>query len=114
MEIKRAQVWWADLGEPIGSGPGHLRPVVVVQDNALNESRIRTLICVTMTTNLALDTAPGNILITPGESKLPKPSVINVSQIYTLDRSQLIEFVSNLSSSMENRLNDGLRLALGL
>src|SRR6266540_1757108 len=91
MVVERGQVWWADLAEPRGSEPGFRRPLLVVQDDAFNRSRLRTVVAVVLTSNLRLVEAPGNVLIPAKASGLPKDSVANVSQIITVDREFLIE-----------------------
>lgn len=113
--IKRGQVRWADLGEPRGSEPGYRRPVLVVQSNAFNRSRIATVIVVVLTSNLELAQAPGNILLPRSATKLAKDSVANVSQVLTLDRSDLEDpAVCELVPSDLKALDDGLRLVLNL
>lgn len=112
--MKRGEVWWASLPPPDGSGPGLRRPVVIVQSNPFNDSRIATVVIATITSNLALAEAPGNIRIGKAESGLSKPSVINVSQVLTLDRSYLTERVRALPQPVMNRLDSGLRLVLSL
>ncbi len=112
--MKRGEVWWASLPPPTGSGPGLRRPVVVVQSNPFNDSRIATVVIATITSNLALAEAPGNIRIGKSESGLSKPSVINVSQVLTLDRSYLTERVRTLPQPVMHRVDSGLRLVLGL
>jgi len=112
--MKRGEIWWAALPEPTGSGPGLRRPVLVVQSNPFNESRIATVIVVVVTSNLVLAEAPGNVRLSKSESGLPKPSIVNVSQVLTIDRSLLTERVRVLSGSLVQKVNDGLRLALGV
>lgn len=112
--MKRGELWWASLPERTGSGPGFKRPVVVVQSNPFNESRISTVVVTIVTSNLALAQAPGNCRLGKSESGLPKPSVINVSQILTLDRQLLVERVKALPAQVVIRLNEGLRLVLGI
>lgn len=112
--MKRGEIWWAAFPEPTGSGPGLRRPVLVVQSNPFNESRIATVIVVVVTSNLVLAEAPGNVRLSKSESGLPKPSVVNVSQVLTVDRSLLIERVRVLSGSTIQKVNDGLRLTLGV
>jgi mRNA interferase MazF len=112
--IERGEVWWADLGEPDGSGPGYRRPVVVMQSDAFNRSRLRTVIAVVLTTNLRLVEAPGNVLISAKTSGLPKDSVANVSQTITLDRDFLLERAGRLRGQPLKDLETGLRLVLGL
>lgn len=112
--MKRGEVWWASLPEPTGSGPGLRRPVLVVQSNPFNESRISTIVVAVVTSNMALAEAPGNVRLNKSESGLPKLSVVNVSQVLTIDRSLLTERVKALPSSIIHKVNEGLRLVLGL
>ena len=93
VSIAQGDVWWADLAEPAGSGPGFRRPVVVVQGDQLNRSRIATVICVPLTSNLAWADAPGNALLSAKVTGLPKDSVANVSQLVVVDKAQLTEHV---------------------
>ena len=96
MVISQGELWWADLGEPAGSEPGFRRPVVVVQSDSFNRSKIATVICVPLTSNLRWAEAPGNVLLAAGVTGLSKDSVANVSQIVTLDRSMLTDRVGTL------------------
>ncbi len=112
--MKRGEVWWATLPSPSGSGPGFRRPVLVIQSDAFNESRISTAIVAVMTSNLALADAPGNARASKAESGLPKPSVVNVSQILTIDKALLTERVRPLSPAAMTRVDNGLRLVLAL
>lgn len=112
--MKRGEVWWASLADPVGSGPGYRRPVLVVQANAFNASRIATVIVATVTSNLALADAPGNVRISKADSGLSRASVVNVSQLLTLDRSILAERVGTLPGAVLDRIDAGLRLVLAL
>jgi len=112
--MKRGEIWWASLPAPTGSGPGFRRPVVVVQSNPFNQSRIATVVVAIITSNLALADAPGNIRVGKSESGLAKPSVVNVSQLYTLDRELLTQRVRTLPADAMRTIDDGLRLVLGL
>jgi mRNA interferase MazF len=112
--IGRNEIWWADLGKPRGSEPGFTRPVLVVSADAFNASRISTVVVVVITSNVALATAPGNVLIAPSDSGLPKPSVANVSQLMTLDKSYLVKKVRRLPKATVDRVEAGLRLSLQL
>lgn len=114
MVVQRGEIWWAELDEPRGAEPGFRRPLVVVQDDAFNRSRIQTVICVAVTSNLLLADAPGNVVISRRESGLPKDSVANVSQIVTVDRAVLTERVGKLSTRTRERIDRGLRLVLAL
>ena len=113
MVISQGDVWWADLGYPVGSAPGFRRPVVVVQGDALNRSKIATAVCVPLTSNLRWADAPGNVLLSARASGLPKDSVANVSQIVTLDRSVLTERVGKLSGPKLKLLLSGIDVVLG-
>ena len=110
----RGEIWWADLGIPFGSEPGFKRPVVVLQDNSFNKSRIRTTVVVSVTSNLSLVEAPGNVFLEQEESGLTKNGVINVSQISTIDKHRLIEKIGNITRTTEEKMNDGVELVLGL
>ena len=112
--MRRGEIWWASLPDPQGSGPGLRRPVLVIQDNPFNESRIRTVIVAAVSSNLRLAEAPGNVHLNEEESKLSRVSVINVSQILTVDKSFLTEQVSVLGTGIMARVDAGLNLGLGL
>ncbi len=112
--MNRGEVWWASLPEPPGSGPGLRRPVLVVQSDPFNDSRIATVVIAVITSNLALAEAPGNVRVARTESGLMKPSVVNVSQLLTVDRSLLTERVKALPGEVMQRISLGLRLVLGL
>ena len=112
--MKRGEIWWASLPTPTGAGPGFRRPVVVIQSNPFNQSRIATVIVAVITSNIALADAPGNIRIGKTESGLSKPSVVNVSQLFTLDRELLTQRVRALPAEVVRDVNEGLRLVLGL
>ena len=112
--MKRGEVWWASLPAPTGSGPGFRRPVVVVQSNPFNQSRIATAIVAIVTSNLALADAPGNVRVGKAESGLAKLSVVNVSQLVTLDREQLTRRVRALPAETMRDIDEGLRLVLGI
>ena len=96
MVIQQGEVWWVELPDPVGSGPGFRRPVLVVQGEALNRSRLATVVCVPLTSNLRWATAPGNVLLPTQRTGLPKDSVANVSQILALDRNVLTELVGQI------------------
>lgn len=113
MVICQGEIWFADLGEPAGSGPGFRRPVVVVQSDAINHSRIATIICVPLTSNLKWAGAPGNVLLKAGTTGLPKDSVANVSQIVTLDKSQLAERTGKLPKRQLQAILSGIDIILG-
>lgn len=113
MVISQGDVWWADLPVPRGSGPGFRRPVVIVQGNAFNRSRIATVVCVPLTSNTAWADLPGNVLLTPQATNLPKDSVANVSQVIALDRTVLIERVGKLSRTKLELVLSGVDVVLG-
>jgi len=112
--IRRGEVWWAALAEPEGSEPGYRRPVVVVQCNEFNESRIRTVVVAALTTNLRLAAASGNVLCGKADTGLPKDSVINVSQILTINKARLTHRAGRLPAKLMQTVEDGLRSVLGL
>jgi mRNA interferase MazF len=114
MVVERGEVWWARLPDPIASEPGFNRPVLIIQSNAFNRSRIHTIIAVVLTSNLRLAEAPGNVLLPSSETGLPKDSVANVSQIITVDRSFLTEKCGKIPSHLLRLVDEGLRLALSL
>lgn len=112
--IGRGDVWWADLPEPVGSTPGFRRPVLVVQSDIFNRSRVATVTVVALTGNVRLLEAPGNVLIPAPASGLPRDSVANVSQVLTVSRDKLTECTRRLSPSLMKQVDDGLRFALEL
>lgn len=111
--ISQGDVWWADLGPPRGSEPGFRRPVVVVQGDALNRSRIATVVCVPLTSNLVWADSPGNVLLSAAATGLAKDSVANVSQVVTLDRSVLTDRAGKLSRAKTELLLSGIDVVLG-
>ena len=113
MVISQGEVWWADLPEPTGSGPGLRRPVVVLQGDALNRSRIATVICIPLTSNLRWANAPGNVSLTSRLTGLPRDSVANVSQVVTLDKTLLTERVGKLPRGKIELLFSGIDVVLG-
>lgn len=112
--MRRGDVWWAHLPSPTGSEPGYRRPVLIIQSDPFNESGIRTVVVLSITSNVRLAEAPGNVLLKKQVSGLSRDSVINVSQIATIDRSRITEHVSSLPESMLARAESGLRLVLGI
>ncbi len=115
MNYKRGEIWWADLDEPRSSESGYRLPIVIIQSDDFNKSKIRTVVVAVITSNLTLARAPGNIKLGVNRSiGLKKESVINVSQIITLDKSYLTEKVGKLSSSQKLELNEGLKLVLDI
>ena len=112
--MKRGQIWWADLAEPRGSAPGLRRPVLIVQDDLLTESKLPTVMVVPLTTQLRRATAIGNVLLEPKDSGLGKPSVALVCQIVTIDKQDLTELAGSLSRRTLQKVDAGLKLALDL
>jgi len=110
----RGELWWADFGIPFGSEPGYKRPVLIIQNDFFNNSKINTTIVIPLTTNLILADAPGNILITKRESKLKKDSVITISQIEVIDRKRLIEKITKLDKSIIERIENNILFILGI
>jgi mRNA interferase MazF len=111
--ISQGEVWWADVPPPVGSEPGFRRPVVVVQGDALNRSRIATVVCVPLTSNLKWTEAPGNVLLKARITSLAKDSVANVSQLVTLDKSFLTERVGKLPAAKLELVLSGIDVVLG-
>jgi mRNA interferase MazF len=111
--IAQGDVWWADLPEPSGSGPGFRHPVVVVQGDALNRSHIGTVVCVPLTSNLKWATAPGNVRLSANATGLPKESIANVSQLVTLDKTDLTERTGRLGRAKLGLVLSGIDVVLG-
>ena len=111
--LAQGEVWWADLAAPSDSEPGFRRPVVIVQGDALNRSRIATVICVPLTSNLRWSNAPGNVSLSARSTGLPKESVANVSQIVALDKEVLTECVGKVSQAKLQLIFGGIDIALG-
>jgi mRNA interferase MazF len=112
--MRRGEIWWASLGKPQGSEPGFRRPVLIVQSNEFNESAIRTSICAAMTSNMRLAEAPGNVRVTRRASGLAQESVVNVSQLITLDKGMLTEKAGRLPAESLRDVDAGIRLVLAL
>lgn len=112
--MERGEVWWADLPDPVGAGPGYRRPVIIIQSNDFNRSKIKTIVIIVLTSNLKLADAPGNVLIPASESGLSKDSVANVSQIITVDKDLMTEKCAKLPSIYIKSIDEGLRLVLSI
>ncbi len=112
--MKLGEIWWVNLPTPSKSESGFRRPVLIIQNNSFNISKINTIICVIITSNIELAKAPGNIILDKSESKLPKKSVVNVSQILTLDKRFLSKYISTLNSKILNKVESGIKLVLDL
>lgn len=110
--IRQGDVYWVDLGSPRGSGPGFRHPHVVVQSDLFNRSRLNTTVVCVITSNLTRAEAPGNLLLSKGEANLPKRSVVNVTQLFTVDKSQLVEKIGTLSARRVGEILDGIALVL--
>jgi mRNA interferase MazF len=112
MVINQGDVFWVDLSEPSGSEPGYRHPHVVIQNNVFNRSRINTVVVCTLTSNLKRAQAPGNVLLEKREANLPKQRVVNVSQIFTVDKRDLDEKIGTLSRRRVRQILDGVRLVI--
>jgi mRNA interferase MazF len=112
--MNRGEVWWVDFGQPFGSEPAYRRPVILVQSDPFNRSRIETVLVVPMTSREELSEAPGNVLCRPKDTGLRKPSVANVSQLSVVDRARLLEKVGTVPPRVMALVEEGLRLVLGL
>jgi mRNA interferase MazF len=112
MVINQGDIFWVDLGTPSGSAPGYRHPHVVVQNNLFNQGRINTVVLCPLTSNLKRAAAPGNVLLNRGEAGLPRASVVNISQIFTVDKSDLVEKVGTLSHQRVRQILDGVRLLI--
>jgi len=112
--VQRGEIWWANLPEPIGSEPGFHRPVLVIQSNDFNRSRIATVIALVVTSNIKLAQAPGNVLLPSKATGLSKDSVANVSQVITIDKSFLTENIGTIPAYLLEQVENGIRLVMGL
>lgn len=112
--MRRGEIWWAELPEPAGSEPGYRRPVLIVQSDHFNRSRIRTIVAAVLTTNLRLAAAPGNVPVAADDAGLPRDSVVNVSQIITIDKTFLAERVGQIEDRVMLLVEDGIRAVLAL
>ncbi|MBI3621487.1 MAG: type II toxin-antitoxin system PemK/MazF family toxin [Nitrospirae bacterium] len=112
MVIRQGDVFWVDLGRPAGSAPGYRHPHVIVQNNLFNQSRINTVVLCALTSNLKRAHAPGNVLLSKGEANLKKASVVNVSQVVTVDKAYLSEKIGALSPGRVEQIIDGMKLLL--
>lgn len=112
MVIRQGDIFWVDLGTPSGSAPGYMHPHLVIQNDLFNQSKINTVVVCALTSNLKRAKAPGNVLLSKGEANLKKQSVVNISQIVTVDKADLIEKIGTLSSARVNQIIDGIRLLI--
>lgn len=112
MVIQQGEIYWIDLSDPTGSAPGYKHPHVVIQNNVFNQSRINTVVICVITSNLKRAAAPGNVLLDEGEGNLPRQSVVNVSQIFTVDKRDLEEKIGILSKKRVREILAGVQLVL--
>lgn len=110
--IRQGDIYWIDLGSPGGSGPGYRHPHLVVQNNLFNQSRINAVVVCALTSNLKRARAPGNVLLRAGEANLPKASVVNISQLFTVDKARLRQRIGSLSPERLRAALDGIVLLL--
>ncbi len=112
MVVKQGEIYWIDLGEPKGSERGYRHPYIVVQNNVFNVSRINTVVVCALTSNLKRAKAPGNVVLNKGEANLPKKSVVNISQIYTVNKSDLLERIGQISEERLLQVLNGIQLLI--
>lgn len=112
MVIKQGEIYWIELNEPKGSEPGYRHPHLVLQNNLFNQSRINTVVVCALTSNLKRSSAPGNVTLKKGEANIPKTSVINISQIFTVNKSDLIEKIGALSKERFSEVLEGVNLLM--
>lgn len=114
VKLQRGQIWWADLDEPQGSEPGYRRPVLIVQDDHFNQSNLATVIVLSLTSNLELQELPGCVFLSVKDSGLSKDSVINATQIVTIDKTLLDDLVGDINWSIMVQVDENIRLVFGL
>ncbi len=110
MVIKQGEIYWVDLGEPSGSGPGYRHPHIVIQNNLFNLSKINTVVMCSLTTNLKRGDSPGNVVLKKGEANLSKNSVVNITQIYTVDKNDLCEKIGKVTAARIREILMGIQL----
>ncbi len=110
MVIEQGEIYWVDLGEPSGSAPGYRHPHIVIQNNLFNSSNINTVVMCALTSNLKRGLSPGNVILKKGEANLPKKSVINITQIYTVDKSDLFEKIGKVNNERLKEILLGIQL----
>ena len=110
MVIEQGEIYWVDIGEPSGSAPGYRHPHIVIQNNLFNSSNINTVVMCALTSNLKRGLSPGNVVLKKGEANLPKKSVVNITQIYTVDKNDLFEKIGKVSSERLKEILLGLQL----
>ncbi len=114
MVVERGEIWWADLPEPKGSMPGYRHPILIIQSDQFNQSSLETVIGIVITSNMRLSNMPGNIVLSPKQSGLRQESVVNITQVVTANKSDLLEFVGTLPLGKIEQIENGLRLVLSL
>ena len=112
MVIEQGEIYWVDLGEPSGSEPGYRHPHIVIQNNLFNSSKINTVVMCALTSNLKRGLSPGNVLLKKGEANLPKKSVVNITQIYTVDKNDLYEKIGKVNSDRVTEILSGIHLLI--
>jgi len=110
MVIEQGEIYWIDLGEPVGSEPGYRHPHVVIQNNLFNASKINTVVVCALTSNLKRAEAPGNVFLAKGEANLPKQSVVNITQVYTVNKIDLAEKIGKVSEKKLKEIIEGIKL----
>lgn len=113
MEIRQGDIFWVDLGQPSGSEPGYRHPHLVIQNNIFNKSRISTVVVCSLTSNLQRAQSPGNVMLDKGEANLTKQSVINITQIFTVDKKDLVEKIGSITSDRMRQVLEGIELLIG-
>ncbi len=113
VELQQGEIWWADLADPRGSAPGFRRPVIIIQGDHLNRSRIASVVCIPLTSNLKWASAPGNVYLDSTMTGLPKDSVANVSQVITIDKADLDQRTGKLTPALFSRVLQGVDIVLG-
>ena len=112
MNIRQGDIFWVDLGVPRGSEPGYRQPHVVIQNNVFNQSKINTVVVCAVTSNLKRGKAPGNVLLQKGEGNIKKDSVVNITQIITVNKSDLVEKIGSISQARVTEIIEGVRLSI--
>ena len=110
MVIRQGEIYWVNLSEPKGSEPGYRHPHIVIQNNLFNASRINTIVVCSLTSNIDRANAPGNVLLNKGEANLPKKSIVNISQIFTVNKTDLVEKIGQVSKNRMMEVLDGIKL----
>ncbi|HDM09189.1 MAG TPA: type II toxin-antitoxin system PemK/MazF family toxin [Desulfobacteraceae bacterium] len=110
--IEQGEIYWVDLGAPRGSSPGHKHPHIVIQNNVFNASKINTVVVCVITSNLRRAKSPGNVVIEKGEANMPKKSVVNVTQLYTVDKRDLLDRIGKVSKEKLEMILEGVKMVL--